>query len=130
VTTVPLGNLDAIRDWGFAGDYMQAVHLIPQQEEPKDYVVGSRAMHSVRDAVQLAFGAVGLKGQDHVVTDADLIRPAKVETLCANTERARRELDQQPRIEFEEPMMMMVESDLALLAYAQKYGMRVGKGDA
>jgi GDPmannose 4,6-dehydratase len=117
-----LGNLDATRDWGFAGDYVRAMHLMLRQEEPKDYVVGTGVMHSVRDAVQLAFDAVGLNWRDHVVTDSEFVRPAEVETLCANPERARRELGWEPGIKFEELMTMMVESDLAQLTYGQKYG--------
>jgi GDPmannose 4,6-dehydratase len=114
--------LDAARDWGFAGDYVQAMRLMLAQETPKDYVVGTGVVHSVRDAVQLAFDAVGLNWRDHVVVDADLARPAEVETLCANPEQARRELRWEPKIKFEELMTMMVESDLAQLTYAQKYG--------
>jgi GDPmannose 4,6-dehydratase len=121
-TTLRLGNLDAARDWGFAGDYVQAMRLMLAQETPKDYVVGTGVVHSVRDAVQLAFDAVGLNWRDHVVVDADLARPAEVETLCANPEQARRELRWEPKIKFEELMTMMVESDLAQLTYAQKYG--------
>jgi GDPmannose 4,6-dehydratase len=81
-----------------------------------------RLMHSVPDAVRLVFDTVGLNRQDHLVIDADFVRPVEVEMLCANPEGARRELGWEPRIKFEELMTMMVESDLAQLTYAQKYG--------
>ncbi|MFD2767491.1 GDP-mannose 4,6-dehydratase [Micromonospora eburnea] len=120
-TELKLGNLDARRDWGFAGDYVGAMHLMLQQDEPTDYVVGTGIMHSVRDAVRIAFDAVGLDWHDYVVVDKEFVRPAEVETLCADPSRARRELGWQPRLKFEELMTMMVESDLAQLTRAQKY---------
>ncbi|MEV0569502.1 GDP-mannose 4,6-dehydratase [Dactylosporangium sp. NPDC050588] len=116
-----LGNLDARRDWGFAGDYVSAMHLMLQQEEPRDYVVGTGIMHSVRDAVRIAFGAVDLDWSQYVVVDEEFVRPAEVETLCADPTRAREDLGWQPRLKFEELMTMMVEADLAHLTRAQKY---------
>lgn len=92
-----LGNLDALRDWGFAGDYVKAMHLMLQQDEPGDYVIGTGVMHSVRDAVQIAFDAVDLNWEDHVVIDPSLVRPAEVETLCADSSMARAALDWRPR---------------------------------
>jgi GDPmannose 4,6-dehydratase len=116
-----LGNLDARRDWGFAGDYVSAMHLMLVQDEPRDYVVGTGIMHSVRDAVRIAFGAVGLDWTRYVVVDEEFVRPAEVETLCADPTRARKELGWEPRLKFEELMTMMVEADLAHLTHAQKY---------
>ena len=95
-----LGNLDALRDWGFAGDYVRAMHLMLQQEEPEDYVVGTGEMHSVRDAVRLAFEHVGLNWEDHVYIDPVLVRPAEVEILCADTTRVRGELGWKPEVDF------------------------------
>ncbi|HEX3781146.1 MAG TPA: GDP-mannose 4,6-dehydratase [Pseudonocardiaceae bacterium] len=111
-----LGNLDAVRDWGFAGDYVRAMHLMLQQEEPADYVVGTGQMHTVRDAVRIAFDCVGLQWQDYVVIDPLLVRPAEVQTLCADSSKARRELGWEPTVDFPQLMRMMVESDLDQLA--------------
>ncbi|MGW0776831.1 GDP-mannose 4,6-dehydratase [Streptomyces sp. NPDC054802] len=107
-----LGNLDAVRDWGFAGDYVRAMHLMLQQDQPDDYVVGTGQMHSVRDAARIAFECVGLDWEDYVVVDPGLVRLAEVETLCADFSHARKHLDWEPTVDFEELMRMMVESDL------------------
>ncbi|MBU7600903.1 GDP-mannose 4,6-dehydratase [Streptomyces sp. P38-E01] len=116
-----LGNLDAQRDWGFAGDYVRAMHLMLQQDEPGDYVVGTGAMHSVKDAARIAFDHVGLDWEEHVVVDPDLVRPAEVETLCADPSAARRELGWEPEVDFEELMRMMVESDLQQASRERDY---------
>ena len=107
-----LGNLEAVRDWGFAGDYVRAMHLMLQQDEPVDYVIGTGRMHTVRQAAEIAFAAAGLDWRDHVVVDPTLVRPAEVEILCADATRARTELGWAPTVSFEELMHMMVESDL------------------
>ncbi|WP_033289313.1 GDP-mannose 4,6-dehydratase [Amycolatopsis jejuensis] len=107
-----LGNLDAVRDWGFAGDYVRAMHLMLQQDVADDYVVGTGRMNSVRDAVRIAFGCAGLDWEDHVVIDPKLVRPAEVETLCADSGLARKVLGWEPTVAFDELMRMMVESDL------------------
>ncbi|GAB2758578.1 GDP-mannose 4,6-dehydratase [Amycolatopsis magusensis] len=107
-----LGNLDAVRDWGFAGDYVRAMHLMLQQDEPGDYVVGTGEMHSVRDAVRIAFDHVGLDWRDHVVINPALVRPAEVEILCADTTRVKAALGWEPEVDFPELMRMMVDSDL------------------
>jgi GDPmannose 4,6-dehydratase len=107
-----LGNLDAVRDWGFAGDYVRAMHLMLQQDEPTDFVVGTGQMHSVRDAVRIAFECADLNWEDYVVVDPALVRPAEVETLCADSGRARAELAWKPSVDFTELMRMMVESDI------------------
>ncbi|WP_290059880.1 GDP-mannose 4,6-dehydratase [Amycolatopsis solani] len=108
-----LGNLDAVRDWGFAGDYVRAMHLMLQQDEAVDYVIGTGRMHTVREAAEIAFASVGLDWRDHVVIDPSLVRPAEVEVLCADATRARTELGWKPVVTFEELMRMMVESDLS-----------------
>ncbi|WP_411144273.1 GDP-mannose 4,6-dehydratase [Streptomyces sp. x-80] len=117
-----LGNLDAVRDWGYAGDYVRAMHLMLQQDEPSDYVVGTGAMHSVRDAVRFAFDHVGLDWRDHVVIDPALVRPAEVEILCADSARTRAELGWEPTVDFPELMRMMVDSDLKQATREHEYG--------
>ncbi|MEW1720430.1 GDP-mannose 4,6-dehydratase [Streptomyces sp. NPDC093109] len=117
-----LGNLSAVRDWGFAGDYVRAMHLMLQADEPDDYVVGSGAMHSVRDAVRIAFDHVGLDWQEHVVIDPELVRPAEVEILCADSHRARGRLGWRPTVDFPALMRMMVDADLEQVAREHEYG--------
>ncbi|GAB2663710.1 GDP-mannose 4,6-dehydratase [Saccharopolyspora gloriosae] len=116
-----LGNLDAVRDWGFAGDYVRAMHLMLQQEQPADYVVGTGRMHSVRDAVRIAFEAADLNWEDYVAIDPTLVRPAEVETLCADSSHARRELGWEPKVDFTELMTMMVESDIRQASRERDY---------
>jgi GDPmannose 4,6-dehydratase len=111
-----LGNLAARRDWGFAGDYVQAMRLMLAQDEPEDYVVGTGITHSVAELVELAFGAAGLDWREHVRSDPALIRPAEVDVLCADPTKARERLGWAPKIQFGELIAMMVESDLALLS--------------
>lgn len=110
-----LGNLDAQRDWGFAGDYVRAMWLMLQQSQPDDYVVATGKTHSVRDLCREAFSYLGLEWQDHVTVDPDLIRPAEVDQLVGDASKARRVLGWQPSISFRELIRMMVDSDLALL---------------
>jgi GDPmannose 4,6-dehydratase len=117
-----LGNLDAVRDWGFAGDYVRAMHLMLQRDEPADYVVGTGRTHSVYDAVRMAFEHVGLNWRDHVVIDPGLVRPAEVETLCADPGRARAELGWEPTVTFEQLIHMMVESDLRNVSRERELG--------
>ncbi|MCL7377825.1 MULTISPECIES: GDP-mannose 4,6-dehydratase [unclassified Streptomyces] len=117
-----LGNLDAVRDWGFAGDYVRAMHLMLQPDEPDDYVVGSGTMHSVRDAVRIAFEHVGLDWQDYVVIDPELVRPAEVEILCADSAHARTKLGWKPSVDFPELMHMMVDADLNQVSREHEYG--------
>ncbi|MFB6848992.1 GDP-mannose 4,6-dehydratase [Streptomyces sp. NPDC056373] len=107
-----LGNLDAVRDWGFAGDYVKAMHLMLQQDDPVDYVVGTGRTHSVRDAVRVAFETVGMDWSRHVVCDSRLVRPAEVDLLCADPKRARAQLGWEPTVDFDELVRMMVEADL------------------
>jgi GDPmannose 4,6-dehydratase len=110
-----LGNLDARRDWGFAGDYVQAMWLMLQQDQPDDYVVGTGQTHSIRELCEVAFSYLGLDWQDYVVVDPAFIRPADVELLIADPSKARRLLGWQPAISFEDLIHMIVDADLALL---------------
>jgi GDPmannose 4,6-dehydratase len=107
-----LGNLDAMRDWGYAGDYVQAMWMMLQQDQPDDYVVATGQKHSVRELVDRAFRCVDLDWQDHVEIDPALIRPAEVNTLCGDASKARRVLGWAPRVTFAELVRMMVEADL------------------
>jgi GDPmannose 4,6-dehydratase len=110
-----LGNLDARRDWGYAGDYVDAMWRMLQQDEAEDYVIGTGVMHSVRDLVELAFGHVDLDWQAYVMEDPALLRPAEVEHLCADASKAKERLDWQPEVPFEALVRMMVDADLAAL---------------
>jgi GDPmannose 4,6-dehydratase len=110
-----LGNLDARRDWGFAGDYVEAMWMMLQADEPQDYVVATGIEHSVRDFVTLAFERVGLDWEEHVVTDPDLLRPAEVEHLLGDPSRAHAELGWSAGVSFEELVAMMVDADLTRL---------------
>jgi len=111
-----LGNLDAQRDWGYAGDYVEAMWLMLQQDQPDDYVVGSGRTRSVRDLVEVAFGHVGLDWRKHVEVDAEFLRPAEVEILQADATKARAVLGWEPRLTFEELVSMMVDADLKRLS--------------
>jgi GDPmannose 4,6-dehydratase len=107
-----LGNLEARRDWGFAGDYVQAMWLMLQQDAPDDYVIGTGHTCSVRDLCEAAFGAVGLDYRDHVVQDPRFFRPAEVDLLVADPAKARAKLGWRPSVSFEQLVHMMVEADL------------------
>ncbi len=115
-TELRLGNLDARRDWGFAGDYVDAMWRMLQQPEPRDYVIGTGVSHSVRDLVEAAFSHVGLDWQKHVRVDPDFIRPAEVDVLTGDASKARAELGWAPTVSFRELVAMMVDADLARLA--------------
>ena len=110
-----LGNLDAKRDWGYAGDYVEAMWLMLQQDGPDDYVIGSGQTKSVRDLVEVAFGHVGLAWQEYVEVDPAFIRPAEVEILLADPTKAKTELGWRPKVGFEELVRMMVDSDMERL---------------
>jgi len=107
-----LGNLDAERDWGYAGDYVEAIWLMLQQEDPDDYVVATGVKHSVRDLAKLAFAHLGLNYQDFVVIDKSLLRPAEVDHLLGDATKARTQLGWKPKVSFEELIRLMVEADL------------------
>jgi GDPmannose 4,6-dehydratase len=115
-TELRLGNLDARRDWGFAGDYVDAMWRMLQQSEPRDYVVGTGIAHSVRELVEIAFSHVGLDWQRYVVQDPRFVRPAEVDLLLADPSRARAELGWVPRLPFEDLVRRMVDEDLRRLA--------------
>ncbi|MEQ4718950.1 GDP-mannose 4,6-dehydratase [Nonomuraea sp. B19D2] len=115
-TELRLGNLEARRDWGFAGDYVKAMHLMLQAANPEDYVIGTGRMKSVRELVEAAFAAAGLDWERYVVTDQTLHRPAEVDLLCADPKKARAQLGWEPSVSFDELVAMMVESDLRLLS--------------
>jgi GDPmannose 4,6-dehydratase len=109
---VRLGNLDAHRDWGYAGDYVRAMHLMLQRAEPGDYVIATGQVHSVRDLCRVAFSHVGLDYEDHVQADPGLHRPAEVDHLCGDATRARADLGWAPTVGFEELIAGMVDADL------------------
>jgi GDPmannose 4,6-dehydratase len=111
-----LGNLDAHRDWGFAGDYVRAMWLMLQQDQPDDYVVAMGVAHSVKDLVSEAFSHVGLDWQAHVRTDPRFLRPAEVDHLIGDPAKARRVLGWQPSVDFPGLVRMMVDADLERLA--------------
>jgi GDPmannose 4,6-dehydratase len=112
---IALGNLDARRDWGFAGDYVEAMWRMLQQPTPQDYVVGTGLTHSVRDLVEAAFGHVGLDWRQHVKTDPRFMRPAEVDVLQADPTKAKRELKWTPTVSFRQLIAMMVDADLERL---------------
>jgi GDPmannose 4,6-dehydratase len=115
-----LGNLDARRDWGYAGDYVEAMWLMLQQPTPNDYVVGMGETHSVRELTEIAFRHVGLDYHQHVVSDPRYYRPAEVELLLADPTKARRELGWKSKVSFERLVTMMVDADLARLSAARR----------
>jgi GDPmannose 4,6-dehydratase len=111
-----LGNLDAERDWGFAGDYVEAMWLMLQQDEPGDYVVASGETHSVRSFCEIAFAHAGLRWEDHVVIDERFMRPAEVDLLIGDPSLAEKVLGWHRRTSFEDLVTMMVDADIALLS--------------
>ena len=113
--TLSIGNLDAQRDWGFAGDYVRAMWLMLQQEQPNDYVIATGVSHSVRNLVEIAFAHVGLDWQKYVRVDRALLRPAEVDQLLGDPSKARAELGWTPSVNFRQLIEMMVDADLALL---------------
>jgi GDPmannose 4,6-dehydratase len=107
-----LGNLDAKRDWGFAGDYVRAMWLMLQQDSPEDYVVATGKTHSVEDLVEAAFSYVGLDWREWVVQDTRFMRPAEVDLLIGDPAKARERLGWEPKVAFRELVHMMVDADL------------------
>jgi GDPmannose 4,6-dehydratase len=110
--SLPLGNLDACRDWGFAGDYVRAMWLMLQQDQPDDYVVATGIAHSVRDLVEVAFGHVGLDWQKYVRVDPAMMRPAEVDHLIGDPTKAQTVLGWHSSVDFKELVEMMVDADL------------------
>jgi GDPmannose 4,6-dehydratase len=115
-TELRLGNLQAKRDWGFAGDYVRAMWLMLQQEDAEDYVIGTGETHSVEEFVRLAFGRVGLDWRPYVVVDPQFYRPAEVDLLLADPTKAQVKLSWKPHVSFEELVQRMVDCDLAELS--------------
>jgi GDPmannose 4,6-dehydratase len=109
-----LGNLEARRDWGFAGDYVEAMWLMMQQEKPDDYVIATGESHSVRDFLELAFARLELDWNKHVELDPRFLRPAEVDNLRGDSSKARRVLGWQPKVNFEQLVALMVDADLEL----------------
>ena len=109
-----LGNLDAKRDWGFAGDYVAAMHLMLQQPEPDDFVIATGEAHSIREFLELAFSYAGLEWEQYVVTDPRFMRPAEVDALIGDATKAHEKLGWRPTMSFRELTELMVDSDLAL----------------
>ena len=115
-TQLALGNLDASRDWGYAGDYVQAMWLMLQQSQADDYVIATGTSHSVRDLVEVAFGHAGLDWRQYVKTDPALLRPAEVDHLIGDASKAERVLGWRPKVTFDRLIQMMVDEDLARLS--------------
>jgi GDPmannose 4,6-dehydratase len=116
VDALSLGNLDAQRDWGFAGDYVEAMWMMLQQDRADDFVIATGISHSVRELVETAFAHVGLDWNKHVKLDPKLVRPAEVEHLVGDNSKARRSLGWQPTVNFTALVKMMVDADLARVA--------------
>jgi GDPmannose 4,6-dehydratase len=112
---IPLGNIDSQRDWGFAGDYVRAMWLMLQRDEPDDFVVATGETHSVRELCEEAFAHVGLDWAEHVIVDERFLRPAEVDLLVGDASRARSELGWEPTVSFSELVAMMVDADLELV---------------
>jgi GDPmannose 4,6-dehydratase len=123
--SLPIGNLEARRDWGFAGDYVRAMWLMLQQEKPEDYVISTGISHSVQELIEIAFGHVGLDWQKHVRRDPALLRPAEVEHLLGDASKARTELGWTPNVKFKQLIEMMVDADLDRLSSSQRASARV-----
>ena len=117
-----LGNLDARRDWGFAGDYVDAMWRMLQQDVPEDYVISTGQTHSVREFCEIAFGHVNLDYNDYVVVDPAFFRPAEVDLLLGDSKRANEELDWTPAVDFTSLVTMMTESDVALVKQQIDHG--------
>ena len=107
-----MGNLDAKRDWGFAGDYVEVMWLMLQQNEPEDFVISTGETHSIEELVEIAFTHAGLDWKDYVVIDPKFVRPAEVDLLMGDSSKAREMLKWQPKVEFEELIRIMVDSDI------------------
>jgi GDPmannose 4,6-dehydratase len=108
-----LGNLESRRDWGFAGDYVRAMHLMMRQPEPDDYVIGTGETYQIKECARLAFERLGLNYEDYVRTDEQFMRPAEVDVLIADASKAREKLGWTPQVSFQRLIEMMVDADLA-----------------
>jgi GDPmannose 4,6-dehydratase len=114
-----LGNLEPRRDWGYAGDYVRAMHMMMQLPEPDDFVIGTGETHQISECAQVAFERVGLNWQDYVRSDAQFMRPAEVDLLIADPAKAKAKLGWKPEVSFKQLIEMMVDADLAVEARAQ-----------
>lgn len=110
-----MGNLDAKRDWGFAGDYVEAMWLMMQQEQPDDYVIATGETHSIRELLEIAFNHAGLDYKDYTVIDQKFFRPAEVDLLCGDASKAKAIFGWRPKVDFKQLICMMVDHDIALL---------------
>lgn len=110
-----LGNLDARRDWGYAGDYVRAMWLMLQQDEPDDYVISTGETHAVRELCEVAFNRLGLNYQDYVVVDQKFYRPAEVDLLIGDATKGKQKLGWEPTVTFKQLIEMMVDADLEAL---------------
>jgi GDPmannose 4,6-dehydratase len=125
-----LGNLQAKRDWGFAGDYVRAMWMMLQQDQPDDYVIGTGQTHSVEEFVKIAFDHAGLDWRKFVVVDPQFYRPAEVDLLLANPAKARRHMDWEPKVSFEQLVRQMVDADISGLKKAVSTGDTVSRPKA
>jgi GDPmannose 4,6-dehydratase len=124
IRDLPLGNLDARRDWGFAGDFVRAMHAMLQQPTPQDYVVATGESHTVKEFCELAFAHVGLNWENHVVVDPNFYRPAEVFELTGDSTKARRDLGWKPEVDFAGLVRMMVDADMEDGLQASGLGLR------
>ena len=115
-----LGNLDAKRDWGFAGDYVDAIWRMLQQDKPEDFVIATNETHTVREFVEVAFARVGLDYREHVVIDPAFVRPAEVDILMGDYSKAKKQLNWTPTVKFKDLVEMMVDADMARLERADR----------
>lgn len=119
-SSLPMGNLDAQRDWGFAGDYVEAMWIMLQREQPEDFVIGTGVTQSVRRLCELAFARAGLDYKDFVTSDESLFRPAEVDLLIADPTKAKQTLGWQPKVDFETLVHMMVDADMERVAQQKR----------
>ncbi len=119
-TELRLGNLDARRDWGYAGDYVRAMWAMLQHDDPEDFVIATGETRSVGELCEAAFGEVGLDWKDHVVVDPAFLRPAEVDLLEGDPTKAKEKLGWEPKVSFSELIAMMVANDLELLSGARQ----------
>jgi GDPmannose 4,6-dehydratase len=126
--TLPIGNLDAHRDWGFAGDYVRAMWQMLQQDQPDDFVIATGVSHSVRELVDIAFARVGLDSQKFVKVDPALLRPAEVDHLLGDASKARTTLGWKPQVDFKQLIEMMVDADIERLSAASNLSRLTTRG--